>query len=136
MARVGGAGGGRVLGNRRSGIAGDSGRLAPVWTGACSEIVVNSYALIAFATPAAALLLGWVAVALHRRSLRDRVLPKERARRLAQEEAELAASLDALIARADRLRKRTAKTRAELGQFEQDKARHQSRAGGGTALAR
>jgi hypothetical protein len=31
---------------------------------------MNSYALIAFATPVVVVLLGWAAVALHRRSLR------------------------------------------------------------------
>jgi len=31
---------------------------------------MNSYAVIAFATPVAVVLLGWAAVALHRRSLR------------------------------------------------------------------
>jgi hypothetical protein len=31
---------------------------------------MNSYAVIAFSTPVAALLMGWAAVAMHRRSLR------------------------------------------------------------------
>ena len=97
---------------------------------------MNSYALVAFATPVAVLLFGWAAVALHRRSLRGRMSPEERAERLAQEARELAASLDALIAKADRIRRRTAMARAELDQFEQGEARHQARTDNGTVLAR
>ena len=101
---------------------------------------MNSYALVAFATPIAALLLGWAAVALHRRSLCGRSSHEDQhedqAERLAQRERELEASFDAMIVRADLTRKRVAVLRAELDQFERDEARRRSGSDDGTALAR
>ena len=97
---------------------------------------MNSYALVAFATPVAALLLGWAAVALHRRSLRGRPSPEEQAERSGQQERELVADLDAIIASADRTLKRAAIARARNDQFWRNENRRQAKTDGGTALAR
>lgn len=97
---------------------------------------MNTHAFIAFATPIAALLLGWAAVALHRLSLRGRSSPDQQAERLAERERELEASLDAMIVSADHALKRAAMVRAEIDQFRHDEARRRSRSDDGTALAR
>lgn len=97
---------------------------------------MNSYAVVAFATPVAALLLGWAGVALHRRSLGGRPSPEELAERLVQRERELEASLDAMIARADHTRKTAAMMRAELDELRSDEAaRRRASSNDRTALA-
>jgi hypothetical protein len=97
---------------------------------------VNSYAAIAFATPVAALLLGWGAVALHRRSLRARLTPEERAGRPVERERELDASMAALRTRLEESQRSNAALRAALDQTARDRARHRTGPDEGAVPAR
>jgi hypothetical protein len=83
---------------------------------------VNGYAAVAFATPVAALLLGWVAVALHRRSLLRGSTPEQRAERRARRERELDEQMAALRAKLDEAERESALLRARLDRDARERA--------------
>jgi len=99
---------------------------------------VNSYAVIAYATPVAAFLMGLLAVGLHRWSAYRRLSPEARAARNAQRDEKIRAEGEALEGRLRELVRENARLGAHLDQLARDAARErESRLpSNGTAPAR
>lgn len=89
---------------------------------------MNGYAVVAYATPVAALVLGWLAVVWHRRSLK-RTAPDTGDGR------DLGAQLAALQAQLDATAKGAAALRASLDEEARERARRKAAGAGEVATA-